>query len=177
LVVGALIGGTVPVGRSISNAFVSLGQEARLLDFSNWGTEFSALLAARDAQKMQAFVVRVRTRLLEEAERFQPEIILGLAQSPLSHTDILAHFRQAGIKLGYWFIEDYRIFPYWKNLAASFDQFYVIQQEPFFTELKAIGCKHFSYLPAAFDDLAPVAAAGSTGVDQTSARREPPIPR
>jgi spore maturation protein CgeB len=176
LVVGAVTGGTVPMGRSICNAFVSLGQQTYLLDFSDLLPQFTAVGASGDARQIQAFVMGLRARLLAEVARFQPEIILGMAQSPLNNTEILSQFRKAGIKLCYWFVEDYRLFAYWKNIAASFDHFYTIQKEPFFAELKAIGCKGASYLPTAFDDLAPAGASGSIAPVQASARPAQSIP-
>jgi spore maturation protein CgeB len=176
LVVGAVTGGTVPLGQSIRNAFVSLGQQADLLDFSDWLPEFTAVGASGDARRIQTFVMGLRARLLEEVARFQPEIILGMAQSPLNNVEILSRFSKAGIKLCYWFVEDYRLLAYWKNIAAAFDHFYTIQQEPFFTELKAIGCQRASYLPTAFDDLVPAEVPGSRGQVSVSARAAQSIP-
>jgi spore maturation protein CgeB len=155
LVVGAIRGGTVPMGDSICKAFIHLGQQARLLDFSSLQLQFTAAKDSGDAKRLQGFVINVWNRLVKEVIRFRPDIILGMAQSPLNNVEILASFRRTGIKLCYWFVEDYRLFTYWKRLAPCFDHFFTIQKEPFFGKLKAIGCHGAAYLPTAFDDLAP----------------------
>jgi spore maturation protein CgeB len=154
LVVGAVCGGTVPMGKSICNAFVAVGQEASLLDFSTFEPQFLELRVSPDPTRIQVFMDSVRKRLLDEIISYQPEMILGMAQSPLNNPGLLAAFRRAGIKLCYWFVEDGQLFPYWKAIAGSFDHFFTIQQEPFFTELKLAGGANPYYLPTAFDDLA-----------------------
>jgi len=154
LVVGAVCGGTVPMGKSICNAFIAIGQQASLLDFSTFLPQFLELGLSPDPARIQVFMDSVRKRLLDEIIGCQPEMILGMAQSPLNNPGLLAAFRRAGIKLCYWFVEDGQLFPYWKNIAASFDHFFTIQKEPFLTELKLVGCRNPYYLPAAFDDLA-----------------------
>jgi spore maturation protein CgeB len=159
LVVGAIEGGTVPMGRSLHAAFTALGQESRLLDYSDQLAEFVSIRASRDPARIRPFMDGVRKRLLDEVLRFQPQIVLGMAQSPLNNKELLSALRRAGIRLGYWFVEDGQVFPYWRTIAAQFDRFFTIQKEPFFSELKAIGCRGAHYLPAAFDDLAPLSSA------------------
>jgi spore maturation protein CgeB len=159
LVVGAVQGGTVPMGKSIADAFVALGHQTGWLDFSTFLPQFLELRVAPDAERIQAFMGGIKKRLLDTVISYQPEMILGLAQSPLNNPALLAAFRRAGIKLCYWFVEDWQIFTYWKGIAPSFDHFFTIQKEPFFTGLKSVGCPQAHYLPTAFDDLAP---AGGT---------------
>jgi spore maturation protein CgeB len=167
LVVGAIEGGTVPMGNSICNAFVALGQQAHMLDFSSLQIQFRAAKTSGDAKRLQTFATGVWNRLVKEVIQFRPDIILGMAQSPLNNVDVLSRFRRTGIQLCYWFVEDYRLFTYWKTLAPCFDHFFTIQKEPFFGKLKTIGCPDATYLPAAFDDLAPPAKEDT---------RLPPIP-
>lgn len=156
LVVGAIQGGTVPMGRSLHRAFRAIGEEAHWLDFSPRLDEFVDVRASGDAGRLQAFFLSVKTHLVETVLQARPELIVGMAQSPLSDPEMLAGFRNAGIRLGYWFVEDYRLFTYWKTIAPHFDVFFTIQKEPLFGELKKIGCTNPHYLPAAFDDLLPI---------------------
>jgi spore maturation protein CgeB len=48
-----------------------------------------------------------------------------------------------------WFVEDHRLFTYWKSFAPFYDIFAVIQKEPFISELNKIGQPNALYLPLA----------------------------
>jgi len=149
LVVGAIQGGTIPIGNAIYRAFMDIGQETEFLDFSGYQQEF--LEVRPDAGRSRQFLLKIWSTLLEKVTVFQPDVILGIAQSPLYNTEMLAAFRKAGIILCFWFMEDYKIFDYWKNIAPCFDHFFTIQKDPFFSDLRDAGCKSYHYLPMAFD--------------------------
>jgi spore maturation protein CgeB len=91
--------------------------------------------------------------LLERIAGFRPDVIFGIAQSPLNDVEMLSELKKAGIVLYYWFTEDYRIFDYWKTIAPLFDCFFTLQKEPFWSELERAGCGNYHYLPMAFDSL------------------------
>jgi len=152
LVVGAIQGGSVPIGRSICQGFIRQNQTAEWLDFSDLLPEYARLGAARDSNGTRQFMLGLKRRLLEEALRFRPDVIFGMAQCPLNNAELLAVLKRAGVRLCYWFVEDFAQFGYWKTIAPCFDRFFVIQQEPFFSQLKALGCRNVHYLPVAFDD-------------------------
>lgn len=152
LVVGAVSGATVDIGSSLAHAFTGLGKECRFLDFSEYDQEFHKVDIVRKDADMHGFVIRLQTRLLEEVILFNPSLIIGLAQSPLNNLEVLDSFRKSGIKLNYWFLEDYRVFQYWSKIAPKFNHFFTIQKSPILQELKNLGCGNGYYLPAAFDD-------------------------
>ncbi len=79
---------------------------------------------------------------------FNPDFLLALAQAPMG-VHILQKLKQAKIKTAMWFVEDFRLFQYWKALAPLYDIFAVIQKEPFITELNKIGQNNVLYLPLA----------------------------
>jgi spore maturation protein CgeB len=122
-----------------------------LLDFSDVQGEFLDVLASNDPDRSYRFHLNNKIRLVETIAEFRPDVIIGIAQSPLNDRDMLSQLRQSGIRLCYWFTEDYLIFDYWKAIAPSFDFFFTIQQEPFWNELRKTGCTNFHYLPLAFD--------------------------
>ncbi len=163
MVVGAVEGGSVPLGRSLCQGFLRHGHQAEWLDFSGLQPEYARLRSSQEPGGIRAFVLGLRRRLIDEVMRFQPELILGMAQCPLNNVEVLGALKRAGIRLGYWLVEDGSVFTYWKELAPHFDHFFVIQQEPFLSQLRSIGCRHPHYLPVAFDDHAPPApeAAGA----------------
>lgn len=154
LVVGAIQGGTIPMCRSIYHAFMDIGQQANLLDFSEFQKEFFE--TRNDTNLSYQFYLKIKIILLEKVASFQPDVIFGIAQSPLQDIDMLTGFKKAGIALCFWFMEDYRIFGYWKTIAPCFDHFFTIQKDPFWKELKDVGCRNYHYLPMAFDSNADV---------------------
>lgn len=153
LVVGAISGATVDIGYSLALAFAGLGKECHFLDFSEYQQEFHVLDTARNDSDMHGFLIKLQTRLIEEVLVFNPSLVLGLPQSPLNNVEVLESFRKSGIKLSYWFLEDYRVFQYWREIAPKFDYFFTIQKSRIFQQLKNLGCYSGYYLPAAFDDL------------------------
>lgn len=149
LVIGAIQGGTIPICRAIYRAFIDIGQQADIMDFSEFQKEF--IEARGDNERSYQFYLKIKIILLEKVAGFQPDVIFGIAQSPLHDIDMLTEFKKAGIALCFWFMEDYRIFDYWKNIAPYFDHFFAIQKDPFWKELKDIGCMNYHYLPMAFN--------------------------
>ena len=61
----------------------------------------------------------------------------------------LKRLRQNGVPTAMWFVEDFRLFTYWRAFAPYYDIFAVIQKEPFLSELAAIGVSNSLYLPLA----------------------------
>jgi spore maturation protein CgeB len=53
--------------------------------------------------------------------------------------------------LAYWFVEDFQVFPYWRDLAPEVDVFFTLQREPFLGELTNLGQKNGAFLPLAAD--------------------------
>lgn len=143
------------MGRSICQGFIREGQQAQWLDFSPLQPEYARLRDSRNSDQIQTFVMGLVQRVAREAMSFQPEVILGMAQSPLNNVKLLGALKRAGIRLCYWLVEDFSVFTYWKDTAAHFDHYFVIQKEPLLEQLKAAGCRNAHYLPVAFDDQAP----------------------
>ncbi len=140
--------------RAIHRAFIDIGQQADILDFSGFQKEFFETRG--DNERSYQFYLNIKIALLEKVAGFKPDVIFGIAQSPLHDAHMLGEFKKAGIALCFWFTEDYRIFGYWKNIASYFDHFFTIQKDPFWKELKDIGCMNYHYLPMAFNTHADV---------------------
>jgi spore maturation protein CgeB len=151
LVVGAIKGGTVPIGHAIHLAFREIGQQAEIVDYSDLLEEFIQVEAARDTGKLDQFLLKCKIRLVEEVTDFKPEVIFGIAQSPLNDIEIMSEFKKAGITLCYWFVEDYERFGYWRRIAPCFDHFFTIQKDHFWEQLKEMGNNNYYYLPPGFD--------------------------
>ena len=101
LVVGAIQGGTIPMCRAIHRALIDIGQQADVMDFSEFQKEFFE--ARGDNELSYQFYLKIKIILLEKVAGFQPDVILGIAQSPLHDIDMLKKFKKARIAFCFLF--------------------------------------------------------------------------
>lgn len=153
LVVLPMYGGSLPIGIYCARALAQLGYSVRIFDASQLYCGFNGIkkldLAPSRAQSLEnAFLRFVSQAIWAMAQEQQPGLVLALAQAPLDKS-ILLRLRQNGIRTVMWFVEDYRVFNYWRLFAPLYDAFAVIQKEPFLSELDGVGQKHAFYLPLA----------------------------
>jgi spore maturation protein CgeB len=83
-----------------------------------------------------------------KAAEFQPDIILALAQAPLS-PEAINRLKELKIPIAFWFVEDFRTLPYWKEVASAYDHFFTIQKGDFHQQLISAGARDCHYLPQA----------------------------
>ncbi|QAZ68153.1 CgeB family protein [Solidesulfovibrio carbinolicus] len=167
LVVLPMYGGSLPVGRFCLSALRELGHVAEAFEAPDFYGAFSALKDLRvTADRLEylenSFLQVVSQAICAKVETFEPDLVLALAQAPLSR-QALKRLRRDGVKTAMWFVEDFRLFTYWEAFAPYYDAFAVIQKEPFPERLAAVGQENVLYLPMAADpavhrplDLSPV---------------------
>lgn len=153
LVVLPLYGGSLPIGRYCATALAQMGHNVRVFDapllYSGYqGLKKLDITPSRLAALETSFLRLVSQAIWTQAEEQQPQLVLALAQAPLDK-HILRRMQQAGMRTIMWFVEDFRLFTYWRAFAPLYDAFAVIQKEPFLTELAEIGHKNAFYLPLA----------------------------
>jgi len=151
LIVGPFAGGSLPVARALYSACIRLGADIEFLDFSGQSHDFIKARESGSRSKLGLFMIQVKIRLLEKLQKSRPDILLGVAQSPLSDPGLLRTIRSSGTLLAYWFVEDYRVFTYWRQIAPCFDIFFTIQKGPLRQEMANMGLSNYHYLPLAFD--------------------------
>jgi spore maturation protein CgeB len=155
LVVGPLYGGSHPIARSCARGFRGLGHQAELLDFAPFYQGYQTLKGVTKDKAMGLKLTQDLLRFLGDilvarVRDFHPDLVFLLAQAPVE-PKLLKALRGEGALLAYWFVEDFQVFPYWRDLAPEVDVFFTIQREPFFSELKKLGLNNFSFLPLASD--------------------------
>ncbi|MDR2076145.1 MAG: glycosyltransferase [Desulfovibrio sp.] len=155
LVVLPLYGGSLPVGRCAARGLREAGCLVETFEAPAFYSAFTALedlrVGAERYEALQnAFLQVISQAVLSKADAFAPDLVLCLAQAPLSPL-ALKRLRAKKVPTAMWFVEDFRLFPYWRAFAPLYDLFAVIQKEPFFTELAAIGVQNVLYLPLAAD--------------------------
>jgi spore maturation protein CgeB len=155
LVVLPLYGGSLPVGRYAATGLREAGCLVEIFEAPAFYPAFTALedlrVGAERYEALQsAFLQAISQAILSKAEAFAPDLVLCLAQAPLSIL-ALKRLRANKVPTAMWFVEDFRLFTYWRTFAPLYDLFAVIQKEPFLSELADIGVNNALYLPLAAD--------------------------
>lgn len=153
MVVLPMYGGSLPIGIYCANALREIGMSVRVFDAQHLYPAFTGISKldispARIQSLENSFLRLVSQAVWAQAEEQKPQIVLALAQAPMDKR-LLERLRAENIATVMWFVEDYRVFTYWRTFAPLYDAFAVIQKEPFLSELHAIGQKHAFYLPLA----------------------------
>lgn len=157
LVVSPLGGGSYPITGYCARALQSLGHDVHVLDLAPFAAGADALTAfghtvpVRQAVN-EAFGGFLATGIRATVAQLKPDIVLALAQAPLD-LRLLEQLGGLGCVRAFWFVEDHRLFPYWKEVAAGYDYFGVIQQGDFLEEANARCAGRALYLPLAADPL------------------------
>lgn len=153
LVVLPMYGGSLPIGRYCVSALRSLGHTVDVFEAPDFHPAFTALkglhvTADRLEHLESSFLQVVSQSILAKVETFGPDLVLCLAQAPMSR-QALKRLRRDGVATAMWFVEDFRLFTYWRAFAPYYDFFAVIQKDPFLQELAGIGIENALYLPMA----------------------------
>jgi len=153
LVVLPLYGGSLPIGRYVASALKEDGHIVEVFEAPEFNSAYESLKSLKVTTDrldylQNTFLNVVSQAVLAKTETFEPDMVLCMAQAPLNH-QALKRLRRDGVTTAMWFVEDYRLFTYWKSFAPMYDIFAVIQKEPFFDELTAIGQPNALYLPLA----------------------------
>jgi len=150
-----MYGGSLTVGRYCTNALRQLGHTVEVFEAPEFHGAFRALKGQRiRMERLEAlensFLQIVSQTVLAKVENFAPDLVLAQAQAPLSR-QTLQRLRRDKVATAMWFVEDFRVFPYWKAFARHYDVFAVIQKAPFFDLLRELDQENVLYLPLAAD--------------------------
>ncbi len=154
LVVSPLGGGSHPIAGYCARALTELGHTVRLLDLAPLERGMAAaaeFTPRRRAQRVveAAYARFLATGVLAAVDAFAPDLVLALAQAPLD-AQALEEIGRRGALRAFWFVEDHRLFPYWRDVIGGYDYFCAIQ-DSFLAEAAALTAGHVSYLPCAAD--------------------------
>ena len=155
LLVLPLYGGSLPIGRYCAKALRGLGHVVEVFEAPEFNQAYEALRGLRVATDRldyleNSFLNVVSQAVLAKVEAFSPDLVLCMAQAPMSR-QALTRLRKDGVPTAMWFVEDYRLFTYWRGFAPLYDVFAVIQGEDFLSRLFDMGVDHCAYLPLAAD--------------------------
>ncbi len=155
LVVSPVSGGSYPIACSVHRSLLRMGHRASLFDASVFEGSLRAIGAQtridlHRAQLRGLFQGFLSEMILARIISEKPDLIIGLAQSPLS-PDLLEKIQELGVPVAYWFVEDFRIATYWERVAPLVTSFAVIQKESWIPALEARGLTNVLYLPTGAD--------------------------
>jgi spore maturation protein CgeB len=153
LVVKPIYGGSLPTANYCVDALNNLGHEVDTVDCDKFADGFFSLkettkIKANAEVLSQKFLNLMGEVTAAKAAEFRPDIILALAQAPLS-PEAVHRLKELEIPVAFWFVEDFRTLPYWKEVASAYDHFFTIQKDEFHPELISAGVKDCYYLPQA----------------------------
>ncbi len=153
LVVSPVYGGSLPIAYYSSSALRSLGYEVELLDMSVFDSAFLSIngFVTRDEDEAKLkglFTIFLSEVVMARVVEFKPDLVFALAQAPLTG-DILKRLKGYRIPTAFWFVEDFRVLDYWKDVAPHYDYFFAIQDGEFFDILRSMGLKNIHLLPPA----------------------------
>ncbi|QGY41191.1 glycosyltransferase [Pseudodesulfovibrio cashew] len=153
LVILPLYGGSLPIGRYVASALREEGHLAEVFEAPEFHSAYESLKDLRVTTDrleylQNSFLNMISQAVLAKVETFEPDLVISMAQAPLNQ-QALKRLRRDGVATAMWFVEDFRLFTYWKAFAPLYDVFAVIQKQPFFNELEAIGQPNALYLPLA----------------------------
>lgn len=157
-VISPVAGGSLEIARYCARALEGNGFPVDFVDVSGFGGVLPAIKEfhrrgdpTATSKCIEEFSLWCSNRIMERIERFDPAIVLVLAQAPLS-ADHLRRMREAGRKVVLWFVEDSHLFRYWEGIARHFDLFLPIQKGTFLRDLASAGQPNHHYLPLAADE-------------------------
>ncbi|KMP12494.1 hypothetical protein UR09_01010 [Candidatus Nitromaritima sp. SCGC AAA799-A02] len=153
LVVNPYYGGSLPTARYCVRALNDLGHHAEAVECEAFAEGFFSLNKITQVKKNAEAISRQFTHFMGQliaakAVDFQPDLILALAQAPLT-PEAIQNLKKLNVPVVFWFVEDFRTLTYWKEIAPSYDHFFTIQKEPFWNELGSVGAGSYYYLPQA----------------------------
>ncbi len=152
-VVGPMHGGSLSIARFATRALVRLGHAVTFVDNSVFGGALAALRVfdgnRTESDGYHAVLTGVaQATSARNVERSQPDLVLYLAQAPVRSAD-LRRISDGPVTTVFWFVEDFRTFPYWSTVAGSVDHFWTLQEGEFEQALRTKGQRVVDWVPLA----------------------------
>ncbi|MBC8287804.1 MAG: glycosyltransferase [Nitrospinae bacterium] len=158
MIVNPVYGGSLPTAHHCAGALKNMGHEVATVDCEAFEQGFFSLKGVTRHPENAEILSRNFMNFMGEiaaakAAEFQPDLVLALAQAPLT-PDAIQKLRALNVPVVFWFVEDFRTLPYWNEIATSYDHIFTLQDGPFHDELRSKEVRDCYYLPqACFPDI------------------------
>lgn len=153
LVPTPLYGGSLPAAYHSADALRELGYDVELLDLSEHFQHYQGVekLTGNELHRKSLrglYANFLAESIVARAIEWKADVVWAVAQTPLTPA-ALRELRHLGIRTAFWFVEDFRLFDYWKDVCLEYDAIFTIQNGEFHQQLRALGVKNVMYLPCA----------------------------
>ncbi len=154
-IVGPMYGGSLPIARYLVRAFEQLGHQVLFVDNCKAWPLYETMSKSIQSKRVGKQLSELASHFLSEwsyarVMEFAPDLCITMAQAPVSNT-FTARLRQSGILTAFWYVENWRHFPYWKDIAPLYDAFFHIQPGVFEEQLDVAGCTHHAFIQTGCD--------------------------
>jgi spore maturation protein CgeB len=155
LVVGPTSGGSLGTATFVADAVRRSGAEFRMFDASPFATAqrtFGALPVTADGKTylQGRFALLLGEAIVGVAAEWRPDLVIALAQSPLTQP-ALEGLSTLGATTAFWFVENVRVLPYWRDVVSHYHHVFAIQPGAVLDQMRAAGAPQVHYLPMACD--------------------------
>lgn len=145
-----IYGGSYTTAEYVKKAFEKANCQVKIMDNAIANPMLQYML---NIEKYKDTVINKLNELLtdllwEQFLEFRPHILFCLAQAPIS-PQVIKAIRQSGTIVIFWFVEDYRRFPYWDEVIQYVDYFFRIQNAEFTDKIKIYPNTISEYIPMA----------------------------
>jgi len=153
MIVNPVYGGSLPTAHHCATALKNMGHEVATVDCEAFEQGFFSLKGVTRDLKNSEILSRNFMSFMGEiaaakAAEFQPDLILALAQAPLT-PEAIKKLRELKIPIAFWFVEDFRALPYWNEIVTSYDYIFTLQDGLFHDELRSKEVRNYYFLPQA----------------------------
>ena len=154
-VVGPMYGGSLPIAGYLERAFASLGHVTLLIDNSPAWPLYQQATEGVQSKHGSAQLGNILAHFLGEwtyarAAEFAPDICIVMAQAPVN-PNFPARVSKEGVVTAFWYVENWRHMPYWRDVAPRYDCFFHIQPGEFEDELDRAGCPCHAFIQTGCD--------------------------
>ncbi len=153
-VVGPMYGGSLPIAGYLERAFRSLGHTTLLVDNSLAWELYQATMQVKTKHAANQLGEMLSNFLGEwsyaRTAEFAPDICIVLAQAPVGKR-FPVRLAQEGVATAFWYVENWRHLPYWRDIAPLYDCFFHIQPGEFERMLTEAGSLCHAFVQTACD--------------------------
>jgi len=154
-VVGPMYGGSLPIAGYLERAFRALGHTTTFVDNSRaWELYRDATEGIKTKQASSQLGNMLGNFLGEwsyaRVAEFGPDVCVVMAQAPVGAT-FPVRLSKDGNVTAFWYVENWRHLPYWKEIAPYYDVFFHIQPGEFEQQLNEAGVRRHAYVQTGCD--------------------------
>lgn len=154
-IVGPMYGGSLPITEYLERGFRALGHNTLRIDNSQaWPMYKEATEGVRAKQNARRLGDMMAHYLCEwsyaRVADFAPDICIVMAQAPVDRLFPLRLARD-GVVTAFWYVENWRHLPYWRDIAPCYDIFFHIQPGEFEEQLAQAGSPCTAYIQTGCD--------------------------